>query len=468
MLYPLAMNFQRPFSDADWNNTPKSVQNYIEILEQDNVCQKEIIVQLNDQTEKLKQQAGRNSQNSNQPPSADKPFQKPARKKKTARRKRGGQKHHQGHRQTLLNPTRIHQVLPDTCHCGCHDFDDIKPFYTHQQVELPEIKLDIDHYVLHKGKCCQCGKTVSAKLDKAQSVGYGPGISALIAELSGMQANSRKSVQQFLSSVFNLPISTGAIQKVIDRVSEAIKPAYDQIAQIVRSQGVAYIDETSWFLAGKLQWLWVMATENAVFYLIHPNRSRKAFYELIGAWLGILVSDNYSVYQKWVNKRQNCLAHYIRKARSLAESSQQNLSVFGKNILEQLQLLCHFANAPPSPRQWENFYSQFLMLLILFEGADDEAGKLARSLAEQMESLWVFLDEHGVEPTNNRAERAIRYAVIWRKLCFGSQSEKGKRWTERILTLKETCRIKSLPSFPVLVELVKAYFKEQIPDLKWI
>ena len=140
-------------------------------------------------------------------------------------------------------------------------------------------------------------------------------MSALIAELSGMQAVSRKSVQQFLSSVLGISISTGAIQKVIDRVSDAIEPAYERIGQVAHGDSVGYIDETSWFKAGKLHWLWVMVTAGVALYLVHPRRSREAFNELIRQWQGILVSDNYSVYKNWVNQRQSCLSHYIRKAR---------------------------------------------------------------------------------------------------------------------------------------------------------
>lgn len=104
----------------------------------------------------------------------------------------------------------------------------------------------------------------------------------------------------------------------------------------------------------------------------------------------------------------------------------------------------------------------------LHEGADNEAGKLARSLASAMDTLWVFLEEHGVEPTNNRAERALRFGVIWRKRCFGSQSDKGNRWVERVLSIKGACRIRGKASFPVLIDLVSAYFKEQQPNLAWI
>jgi transposase len=462
------MEIERPFTIAQWLETPEAVRHYIEILEKNIDRLSGSITDLKGRTQKLEQQVTRNSQNSNQPPSADGPFKKPQRKSKKAKRKRGGQKGHPGHRQQLLEPTDTVAVKPEVCGCGNRQFNQAEPFYTHQHIELPEIELEVTHFVLHKGCCTQCGRSVSAGLEPAKRPGYGSRMSALVAELSGMQAVSRQAVQQFLSSVLGLPISTGAIQKIIDRVSRATEPAYEQIGQVARQESVGYIDETSWFKAGKLHWLWVMATSDVALYLVHPNRSREAFNELIRHWQGILVSDNYRVYQKWVNRRQSCLSHYIRKARGLSESGNKETAHFGQEMLCLLQQLCHFANAPPGPRKWKNFYSQFVLLLMLYETAQNETGRLARSLAAEMDSLWVFLDEHGVEPTNNRAERALRFGVLWRKRSLGSQSDKGLRWVERILSIKETCRLRAKAAFGVLVDLVTAYFKEQKPDLAWI
>ena len=462
------MEFKRPFSEIEWLATPELVRQYIVMLEKSIAHLNTAVCELSGRTEKLEQRVNRNSQNSNQPPSADGPYNKPERKNKAGKKKRGAQKGHMGHRQQLLAPTDVRHVKPEQCSCGHQGFDNVQPFYTHQHIELPPIELTVTHLILHKGRCQCCGKSVSAKVPAEQRFGYGPRISALIGELSGMQGTSRQAVQQFIESVFGLPMSTGAIQKVIDRVSLAAQPAYEKIGTIARSHPVAYIDETSWFKNAKLHWLWVMVTAGVALYLVHPKRSRDAFKQLVGHWQGILVSDNFSVYQDWVNKRQHCLAHYIRKTRQLSQSADNHVSGFGDLALSLLQQLCHFAKAPPKPRKWKNFYSRFLLLLMLHEGADNPAGRLARSLASEMDSLWVFLEEHGVEPTNNRAERALRFGVIWRKRCFGCQSDKGARWVERILSLTETCRLKSKLSFPTLVDLVNAYFKEQEPDLAWL
>lgn len=464
------MEVKRPFSIFDWTATPESVKRYIQYLEQTMGSLSGKVEQLEQRTEKLEVQTRKNSQNSNKPPSSDSPFKKVKKKAKKSKRKKGAQKGHKGHKQMLLAPTEVIPIIPQSCPCGNRHLDTKKmqPFYTHQHIELPQIQMLVTHYVLNQCQCDKCGKTVKAQLTKEQQPGYGPRLSALIAELSGIEGSSRQVVQGFCQSVLGFPVSTGAIQNVIDRVSIALKPAYDRIGQVVRIQPVNHVDETSWRQSGKLKWLWTMVNKDLAYYMVHNHRSKEAFLELIDDWKGILVSDNYRLYTGWINLRQSCLAHYIRKAEDLSEREDESMSRFGKNILKELRLLCHWAKAPPSEKQWIQFYSRLILLLFLFENADDDAGKLARLLLREMDSLWVFLEHEGVEPTNNRAERALRFGVLWRKRSYGTQSDKGNRWVERILSLKETCRIQSLPSFPMLVNLITCYFKEQQPELGWI
>jgi transposase len=268
--------------------------------------------------------------------------------------------------------------------------------------------------------------------------------------------------------VLEIAISTGAIQKVIDRASQAIAPLYEKIGSCARSQAVNGIDETSWRQGGQLKWLWTMSSEKVCFFKVHNNRSKKAFEELIGHWRGILISDDYHLYTRWVGGRQSCLAHLIRQARALSQQRKESLQRFGKSLLEELQRLCHWSKAPPGEKQWTDFYSRLLMLLMLHEGADDEAGRLARRVAGELDSLWLFLEENAVEPTNNRAERALRFGVLWRKRSNGTQSEKGNRWVERILSLRQTCRQRALATYPILVNAISCFFKERQPDLSWI
>jgi len=467
---PSIMETKRPFSDDDWHATPEPVKRYIISLEQAIAKLINRVDELEKRTVKLESSNKQNSQNSSKPPSTDNPFKKPKKKTKKSKKKIGAQKGHKGHQQKLLEPTQEENVFPEICNCGCSEFilDSLEPYYTHQEFELPEIKMEILHFILHKGNCKNCGKVVTAKAPKHHKTGYGPRISALIAEMSGIQGNSRETVRTFCDSVLNFSISTGAIQRVVDRASEALKPIYIKIGDIARKKEINHVDETSWFQNGNLNWLWAMVNSSVAFFMIHKNRSKEAFLALIQDWAGILVSDNYGTYAKWINLRQTCLAHLIRKAKGLSEKKDKTIKNFGKKIMKELQLLCHWAKDPPDEKEWREFYQRFIDLLFDHHEEKNEAGTLARSIIKQIDSLWIFLEVAGVEPTNNLAERILRFGVLWRKRSKGTQSEKGNRWVERILSFKQTCKMRSLQSFPLLVEAIDSFFKEQEPDLSWI
>jgi transposase len=419
--------------------------------------------------EKLEVQTQKNSRNSSKPPSSDPPFSKKKRKQKKSKRAKGGQKGHEPHHQQVLDPTESYWLPPERCTCGHSAFDrqQMQPFYVHQHIELPKIKMEVSHFILQQCDCPNCGKTVKAKLPSDKATGYGPRFTALIGELSGIKAMSRNDVKQLCESVLSIPIATGTIQKIVDRNSEALFPVYEFIGQTARSSWCNYIDETSWFKENDLQWLWAMVNEQVAFYRIDPHRSKQAFEQLIQDWQGILVSDSYGLYRSWVN-RQTCLAHLIRKAEALAESKKVDLRRFGEIVAGWLRQLTHFAKEPPDPKQWSDFYTFFLFTVSLWEADKTDAGQLARQIVREIDNLWVFLEHEGVEPTNNRAERALRFGVLWRKRSLGTQSEKGNRWVERILSFRETCRLKAKATFPVLVDCLKSYFNNTPLDLSWI
>jgi transposase len=122
----------------------------------------------------------------------------------------------------------------------------------------------------------------------------------------------------------------------------------------------------------------------------------------------------------------------------------------------------------PTVGQWRAWYARFRHLLSHHATREDKAGMFARRLKREGESLWVFLDVPGVECTNNVAERAHRFGVLWRKRSQGTCSEKGNRWGERVLSLRHTCRIRGRPTYPILVEAVSCLFQGKTPALSWI
>jgi transposase len=83
------------------------------------------------------------------------------------------------------------------------------------------------------------------------------------------------------------------------------------------------------------------------------------------------------------------------------------------------------------------------------------------------EARTVLKTSEGGDPLTE-SNRALRFAVLWRKMMQGTYNAKGDRWVERILSVRETCRLRGLPTFPILVEAVRCSFIGQQPDTSWI
>jgi transposase len=144
------------------------------------------------------------------------------------------------------------------------------------------------------------------------------------------------------------------------------------------------------------------------------------------------------------------------------------LAWFGRRVKTELQRLVSWATAPPTSGEVQTWYARMRHLIARYRQRRDEAGTLARRLEREMGALSTFVVEEGVEPTNNRAERALRFAVLWRKLMQGTCNEKGDRWVERMRSWRETCRLRGIPTFPILVEAVTCSFNGQHSDVSWI
>jgi transposase len=408
--------------------------------------------------EELEAKLNKNSTNSNKPPSSDSAFakvpDKPKKPKKPRKRK--------GVRQQCLRPTELVELFAEQCSCGSHTVEEQEPYYIHQVIDLPQTQPIVRHIFLYRGRCQKCGKTVKAHIPHEQRTGFGPRLCALIAEFVAVHGNSRSAVQDFLLSVHGIPISQGAIQNILDRIRLAIAPHYEAIGEAVRSCAVNHVDETSWKRKKTLEWLWLMCNNAAAFFMIHNKRSKAAFDSLVKDWQGILISDGYGVYRRWAHGRQSCLAHLIREAKGLSERQNPALSGPGTWALKELRLLCRMAKTRPSVGQWNMFYARLIRLIALYGAQPNEAGKFVRRLQREIDCLWLFLQEKGVAPTNNHAERTLRYAVLWRKRSFGTRVAKGDSFVERILSLRQTCRLQGKRTFPVLVRKPNYIFSHQM------
>lgn len=411
-----------------------------------------------------------NSTNSSLPPSSDASSVKRTPKKPTGK-KRGGQKGHRGHHRQLIAAERVDDVRehwPGQCgHCGrsLADAEEAKPAWVHQVVDLPSLRAWVTEHRMNCLRCPGCRKLTRASPPaEVQGRHFGPGVVALATQLIGRYRLSRRETVDLLGRLLDVaPPSLGSTEAFVHEASAALEPAYREArAEVLRSAS-AGVDETPWKLAGGKQWMWVATALRATLFHLGSGRGTEELRRFLGSSFdGVINSDRWCAYQMY-ERRQLCWAHLTRNFRKLALRGGKAVpfaeegEVICKEVfrlwwdlqegrLERAQLA---KNAEPVRARFEH---------LLQEGAassDKRVAGFCRNVMKLWPSLWTFVQE-AVEPTNNAAERALRPAVLWRKSCFGSQSEGGLRYVERVLTMNATARQQQVHPLDYLVRAVAA------------
>lgn len=418
-----------------------------------------LIKQVAELTEKL----GQNSRNSHLPPSSDPPGNggkpgKPGSSKPRSKseRKRGGQRGHRGTRRTLVPEAQVNEFVdlyPAECESCWKALPEIPDAHAkrYQITEVPPILPHTTEVRRHAVACFGCGHKTRAAYDEnlIPASPFGPRLMGMVALLTGVYHVSRRKAATLLSDLVGVPISLGAISAVEARVSDAVKPAVDEAWTRVEGAAVKHTDGTSWLKAGTLLALWTIATAAATVFKIVTDGSRATLQPLYGALRGILVSDRATALRFWaMDRRQICWAHLLRKAVSFSERDGPS-ATFGRDLLNYIGILFEYwhdykagkldratfqAWMAPVRAQVEE-----LLARAVASNIDRLSGSCANILAHKL-ALWTFVDTDGVEPTNNHAERELRAFVLWRKRSFGTQSDRGNLFAERLMTVAHTAR----------------------------
>jgi len=438
-----------------------------------------------------------NSVTSSKPPSSDglAGEQRPrGRKKGKSRRKPGGQPGHRGHWRGLAPADRVDQVidlLPDRCrHCDC-SFAGIRRKVStqgepgrHQVTELPPIDAHITEYRCQSAVCPDCGKATQAELPQEVQGHFGPELTALIAYLTVVCRMPRRVVQELLGHVLGIPLSLGTIQNSWEEASEAVAEPCAELEKQLAHEPVINSDETGYRTSGEKRWLWALVAPAFVFYKIALTRGAEVLVQLLGeVFAGILCSDRCPSYLKYhKGEGQFCWAHFKRNILGVPEIAKTTEAErFCRDALAlhaRLFRLWHRYRAGPGVRYGPVTREQLIVKSIPLEkkffalaerhldSRDKDVRNLALALLKNFEKFFAFLRNEGVEPTNNSAERALRCAVQWRKISFGSRSSQGEIAVARLLTVTRTCRIQNREPLDYLGSAIRSYRKAQaVPSL---
>ena len=418
----------------------------------------------------LKERLNTNSTNSSTPSSQD--LFKKTKKKENSGKPKGGQPGHRGYSRQLFPLSQVqivHVLRPNLCQCCCSiEFDEL-PISTEirQIVELPEIPPHVTQYNIHTCRCSNCKKHVRADIPNEAKYGFGPRLMGFITSLSGEFRLSRRQVTALMGKL-GIRICSGAVCKIHERATEILKAPYEEIKEHVLCQGHLNGDETHWKTLGKKRWIWISLGKGAVFLQITASRSAKAFQDVFRGFSGILTTDRYDGYNTHKGLRQLCWAHAIRDFNKIAERTEVDTWI-GNRLQECSKELF---------RHWHRFREGTILREELIKTVEAEVKEKVRVLLklgaihqdcdrktqatcfdffDRFDSLWLFLYHENVEPTNNAAERGLRHGVIWRKLCYGSQSERGERFIERVMTVAGTLKLQAKNSFEYFTDCFRAY-----------
>jgi transposase len=422
-----------------------------------------------------RQGKGKTPQNSSLPPSSVHPHAKPPSSKRKSKRKRGGQPGHKKHERPLI-PTdqcdEVQRLKPTECRrCGDKlSGSDPEPL-RHQVWELPEIKPLVTEYQRHRLECRGCGAITCADLPYGVPLGQsGPRLMAFAALLMAYYRQSKRRTAEFLRTLLGQPCCAALTVKIENKVTAAVRPAYEELAAQLPSQKHVSIDETGTKEENLPAWLWTFVAHSFTVFAVRATREATALTALLkDGFQGVVSCDRARMYLR-VERLQWCWAHLKRDFQDLIDNGDNQAKRLGYDLRRMTcTLFEHWADyrqkeitrvalqrrMAPVRREVER------LLLRGAQSGNRQMQGMCRDLYAHRPWLWMFLYNEGVEPTNNASERALRHAVIWRKLSFGTQSARGSRFVETMLTVIETCRQQNRNAFAFVADATAAHLAGQ-------
>jgi hypothetical protein len=341
-----------------------------------------------------------------------------------------------------------------------------------QQVEIIDVPVRIEE---HRGRaywCPSCQKFHYAPLPPEVEKGqlFGPRLTTLVAYMKGVCHASFSTIRKFIRDVVGIKVSRGYLRKLIGKMSEALKPSYDELLAALPNENTLNIDETGHKENGERFWTWCFRAAMYTLFRIDKSRGSKVLIEVLGEEFdGVIGCDYWGAYKKYMRLHENvqlqfCIAHLIRDVKYLATLSDKATKAYGEQLREALRELFRVIHRREEvlPQTFERRLSaardRVFAAATEKVPSSNEAQNMADRFLKHGNSYFRFITTPGIEPTNNLAEQAIRFVVIDRRITQGTRSESGRDWCERIWTTIATCTQRGLDVFEFLHQSLLSYW----------
>lgn len=434
-------------------------------------------------------QLSKNSSNSGKPPSSD-DITKPRRKSNSRnKRRRGALPGHPKYERPLFAKDELDHTFDyrlEQCPvCGGDvTLAEWAPKII-QQVELKTVVVNKEEHRALAYWCNGCHQIHYALLPpEVERAGlFKEYLTALVAYMKYAQHASFSTIRKFIRDVLQLKVSRGFLSKVVQKVSRALAPTYEELLDRLPLEQRLNVDETGHKDNGEPFWTWVFKADLYVLFKIDKSRGSNVLIDVLGReFNGVLGCDYFSAYKKFMKdfnvQIQFCLAHLIRNIKFLLSPPDAETQAYGQQLLAAVKKMFGIIHRRESMS--EATFQQALELAkanILRIGIDSapsrldrngkerkkEAQNMARRFRKHGAAYFTFITAPGVEPTNNLAEQAIRFIVIQRVVTQGTRSQNGRTAAERLWTIIATCQQQGRSAFHFILDAVRASFHNLPP-----
>ena len=356
-------------------------------------------------------------------------------------------------------PERVDKTVVlrlDACpHCN-GELSDIEQTRERYTEDIVPVTLYVTRYIIKQGYCTKCGKIVYPEVPEViDNCHFGLHFFLYITYLRYVMNLPDNKIATLLNDIYDARVSEGTIVEYLKRAARIFGDEYERIKEQMKELKTCHYDDTGQRVNGMNRWLWVFISNEVMLYYTSKSRSKKVVAEILGEeYNGVTVQDFYPSYDQAPGLKQKCWSHLIRDARDLAEKKKPPPEA--KEFHEGLQQIFKDAKEalkqPGTEDERNSTYAAFVDRLKSFatKGWQHyDVKRLAKRTLKYSGELFTFILMPGVEPTNNRAERALRPCVVQNKIWGCHRTNDGAKSRDILMSVIGTMKQqgKSILSF---------------------
>jgi transposase len=387
-------------------------------------------------------------------------------RRENRRARRGGKPGHVGKSRENQTPDQIMECRVVVCP-GCGEDlqeQDQTLSSTHQIIDIPPVLAQVIEVRRYQA-ICTCGRCVLGEVpqgyDEPQQ-GFGPNVHALLSYFNGTHHIAHNRLKSLMRGVFGMDISAGAIAASLQRTARKLAaPAHEILLDIRRSQVIGS-DETGLRVEGSNWWLWVLQTPTASYFAAADTRAGSVLEALMldaiaNVWCSDLGSSQLTAPAR---RFAICNAHYLRKLQYAIDAGDTAFAPAFQYLLREALHLARARDDLPHDLYWQQVevVKATAHYLLTWPTVNEEGRKLKKSFTRHFDKMWVFLERPDVPFDNNASERALRPAVIHRKVIGGFRTEDGAAAYATYRSIEDTARKRGQPILQALYEVLGTPF----------